>query len=317
MSAYPRSQGEFEARFASEEACREYLFHLRWPQGFVCPRCGGLGGWLTKRGLVMCTECGYQASLTAGTIFEGSRKPLHTWFRAAWAVTTDKGGVSALGMQRVLGLGSYQTAWTWLHKLRRAMVRPDQDRLSGRVEVDESYFGGISHGHEGRRRGSKALIAIAAQEDGRGIGRIRMQRVPDASAKSLEAFVVLAIAPGSVVHTDGWSGYAGLAAKGYSHEATPQGRLDLPGADEDLLPRVHRVASLMKRWVLGTHQGSVSHGHLDYYLDEFTFRFNRRRSRSRGMLFYRLLQNAVRIGPTPYRAMAKGQPSPKARGYNR
>jgi len=317
MSDYPRSQGEFDAQFASEEACREYLFRLRWPEGFVCPRCAGHGGWLTKRGLVMCRGCGYQASLTAGTIFEGSRKPLQTWFRAVWAVTTDKGGVSALGVQRILGLGSYQTAWTWLHKLRRAMVRPDQDRLSGRIEVDESYIGSISHGHEGRRRGKKALVLIAAQEDGRGIGRIRMQRVPDASAESLEDFVVRAITQGSVVHTDGWSGYAGLAARGYVHESTPQKRLGLPGSDEDLLPRVHRVASLMKRWMLGTHQGAVSQEHLDYYLDEFTFRFNRRRSRSRGMLFYRLLQNAVRMGPTPYQAMAKGQRGPKAQGYNR
>jgi transposase-like protein len=308
MSDYPRSQGEFDAQFASEEACREYLFRLRWPDGFVCPRCGGPGGWLTKRGLVMCRGCGYQASLTAGTIFEGSRKPLHTWFRAVWAVTTDKGGVSALGVQRVLGLGSYQTAWTWLHKLRRAMVRPDQDRLSGRVEVDESHIGGISHGHEGRRGGNKALVVIAAQEDGRGIGRIRMQRVPDASAESLEDFVVKAISQGSVVHTDGWSGYAGLAARGYVHESTPQKRLDLPGADADLLPRVHRVASLMKRWVLGTHQGAVSHEHLDCYLDEFTFRFNRRTSASRGKLFYRLAQQAVQVSPVPFASLTEPQP---------
>jgi hypothetical protein len=265
MADYPRNQGEFDCQFASEGACRQYLFGLRWPDGFVCPRCGGLGGWLTKRGLVMCRGCGYQGSLSAGTILEGSHKPLRTWFRAAWAVTTDKGGASALGIQRVLGLGSYQTAWTWLHKLRRAMVRPEQDQLWGRIEVDETYFGGISEGHEGRRRGDKTLIVIAAQEDGPGIGRIRMQQVPDASAKSLEGFILRTIATGAVVHTDGWAGYRGLKAKGYIHEATPQKRLDVPGADEDLLPRVHRVASLLKRWVLGTHQGAVSHGHLDYY----------------------------------------------------
>jgi len=316
MADYPRNQAEFDSQFASENACREYLFSLRWPDGFVCPRCGGHGGWLTKRSLVMCRDCGYQGSLTAGTIFEGSHKPLGTWFRAVWAVTTDKGGASALGLQRVLGLGSYQTAWTWLHKLRRAMVRPDQDQLSGRIEVDETYFGGVSEGHEGRRRGNKALIVIAAQEDGRRIGRIRMQRVPDASARSLQGFILRAVAPGSVVHTDGWSGYAGLEARGYVHESTPQKRLDVPGAEEDRLPRVHRVASLLKRWVLGTHQGAVSHGHLDYYLDEFTFRFNRRTSASRGMLFYRLLQNAVRIGPTPYRAMAKGLRGPKREKHN-
>ena len=311
MFDYPHSQGEFDAQFASEEACREYLFGLRWPAGFVCPRCGGHGGWLTKRNLVMCRGCGYQASLVAGTIFEGSHKPLHTWFRAVWAVTTDKGGASALGVQRVLGLGSYQTAWTWLHKLRRAMVRPDQDRLSGRIEVDESYIGGITHGEEGRRRGSKALIVIAAQEDGPKIGRIRLRRVPDASAKSLQGFVTDVIEPGSTVHTDGWVGYMTLQDKGYVHQATAQGRLGIPGAEADLLPRVHLVASLLKRWLLGTHQGGVGLEHLDYYLDEFTFRFNRRNSKYRGKLFYRLIQQAVAVDPVTYDDMTNHRPRPK------
>jgi transposase-like protein len=233
-----------------------------------------------------------------------------------WFVTSQKHGANALGLQRVLGLGSYQTAWTWLHKLRRAMVRPEQDQLCGRIEVDETYFGGISEGHEGRKRGNKTLIVIAAQEDGPGIGRIRMQRVPDASARSLEGFILRTIATGSLVHTDGWAGYAGLKAKGYVHEPTPQKRLDVPGADEDLLPRVHRVASLLKRWVLGTHQGAVSHGHLDYYLDEFTFRFNRRTAASRGKLFYRLLQNAVQVAPAPYRTMVKSLRGPKRQKHN-
>jgi len=171
--------------------------------------------------------------------------------------------------------------------------------------VDETYFGGRSEGHEGRRRGKKTLIVIAAQEDGRKIGRIRMQRVPNASAKSLEAFIRAAVEPGSVIHTDGWYGYVGLKALGYVHESTPQNRLDIPGAEEDLLPRVHRVASLLKRWVMGTHQGGVSHEHLDYYLDEFTFRFNRRTSRHRGKLFYRLMQQAVNVAPTKYSDLVK------------
>ena len=316
MEEYPRNQSELESQFGTEQACWEYLFDLRWPKGFVCPRCHGRGGWVTKRNVVMCASCGYQGSVTAGTIFEGSRKPLRTWFRAIWAVTTDKTGVSALGMKRVLGLGSYQTAWTWLHKLRRAMVRPEQDRLCGRIEVDETYVGGIAEGHEGRKRGNKTLIVIAAQEDGRKIGRIRMGQVPDASARSLEGFVAQAVEPGNVVHTDGWSGYAGLKAMGYIHESTPQKRLDVPGAEEDLLPRVHRVVSLLKRWLMGTHQGAVSHGHLDYYLDEFTFRFNRRTSTSRGKLFYRLLQNAVRVPPAPYRSMVKALRGPKAKKHN-
>jgi transposase-like protein len=241
----------------------------------------------------------------AGTIFQGTHKPLTTWFRAMWWVTSQKNGASALGLQRVLGLGSYRTAWAWLHKLRRAMVRPGRDQLSGRMEVDETYFGGIAEGHEGRKRGNKTLIVVAAQEEGAKIGRIRMRRVPNASAKSLEGFITEAIEPGSVIHTDGWAGYAGLKDKGYAHEPTPQGRLDVPGAEEDLLPRVHQVVSLLKRWLMGTHQGAVSHEHLDYYLDEFTFRFNRRASKYRGKLFYRLVQQAVNVDPAPYESLIK------------
>jgi transposase-like protein len=305
MEDYPKTVAEFEDTFSSEEACREYLFDLRWPEGFVCPHCQGGKYWLTGRGLLVCRDCGYNASVKAGTIFEGSRKPLRSWFQAIWWVTSQKTGASALGLQRVLGLGSYQTAWTWLHKLRRAMVRPGRDRLSGRVEVDETYLGALETGKQGREHGKKALIVIAVQEDGRKIGRIRMRRVPDASAKSLVGFITDVIESGSTIHTDGWSGYAGLKKKGYCHEATAQGRLDIPGAEEDLLPRVHRVVSLLKRWLMGTHQGAVSPEHLDYYLDEFTFRFNRRTSRYRGKLFYRLVQQAAHVGPVPYKTMVK------------
>jgi transposase-like protein len=305
MEDYPKTVAEFEDTFSSEEACREYLFDLRWPEGFVCPHCQGGKYWLTGRGLLVCRDCGYNASVKAGTIFEGSRKPLRSWFQAIWWVTSQKTGASALGLQRVLGLGSYQTAWTWLHKLRRAMVRPGRDRLSGRVEVDETYLGALETGKQGREHGKKALIVIAVQEDGRKIGRIRMRRVPDASAKSLVGFITDVIESGSTIHTDGWSGYAGLKKKGYCHEATAQGRLDIPGAEEDLLPRVHRVVSLLKRWLMGTHQGAVSPEHLDYYLDEFTFRFNRRTSRHRGKLFYRLVQQAAHVGPVPYKTMVK------------
>ena len=245
-------------------------------------------------------------SLPAGGLLHRlTHKPLTLWFRAIWWMTSQKNGASALGLQRVLGLGSYHTAWAWLHKLRRAMVRPGRDRLSGRIEVDETYLGGKDTGKQGRQHGKKALVVIAAQEDGRKIGRIRMRRVPNASAKSLIPFVADVIEPGSVVHTDGWSGYAGLKKKGYVHDATPQGRLDFPGAEEDLLPRVHRVVSLLKRWLMGTHQGAVSPEHLDYYLDEFTFRFNRRTSKYRGKLFYRLIQQAANVDPAPYDSLIK------------
>lgn len=304
MEDYPRTLAEFERRFATETACRAYLTQLRWPEGVVCPRCQGQTGWTTTRALWVCAACGYQASVTAGTIFQGTHYPLTLWFRAIWWVTSQKTGASALGLQRVLGLGSYRTAWTWLHKLRRAMVRPGRDRLAGRVEVDETYWGGPGEGAHGRKRTpKKALIVVAAQEDGAGIGRIRMRRVRDASAASLQPFIRAAIAPGSLVRTDGWEGYTGLQAHGYSHEIKPLRRR--PGAAVALLPRVHRVVALLKRWLLGTHQGAVSVAHLDYYLDEFTFRFNRRTSRSRGKLFYRLLQQAIAVDPVPYAAMVK------------
>lgn len=248
-------------------------------------------------------RAGIRHPSTAGTVFHRTRKPLVTWFRAIWWVVTQKNGASALGLQRVLALGSYETAWSWLHKIRRAMVRPGRDRLAGRVEVDETYLGGLEQGVRGRRTFKKALIVVAAQEKGRAIGRIRMRRIPDASADSLHPFIVEAIAPGSTIRTDGWVGYSGLDGKRYAHEATViKGS---GGSAPDLLPRVHRVVSLLKRWLLGTHQGAIAPEHVDDYLDEFTFRFNRRTSRSRGKLFYRLLQQAVAVGPAPYKDIIK------------
>jgi transposase-like protein len=300
MEDYPKTLDEFEDRFSTELACRDYLIALRWPEGFRCPRCGHGQAWLVRTARLECAGCGHQTSVTAGTIFQDTHKPLRMWFRAIWHVTSQKSGASALGLQRLLGLGNYQTAWSWLHKLRRAMVRPGRDRLAGRVEVDETYFGGLEEGKQGREPGQKALIVIAAQEDGAKIGRIRMRRVPDASAKSLQGFVADVIEPGSVVHTDGWAGYRTLKDKGYVHQATAQGRLGIPGAEADLLPRVHLVVSLLKRWLLGTHQGAVGLEHLDYYLDEFTFRFNRRNSQYRGKLFYRLVQQAAAADPVTY-----------------
>jgi transposase-like protein len=220
-----------------------------------------------------------------------------------WWVTAQKNGVSALGLQRVLGLGSYQTAWAWLHKLRRAMLRPGRERLAGTVEVDETFLGGLEEGVPGRGTEKKALIVVAAQEEGRGVGRIRLRRIPDASAGSLIPFLEDSVEPGSVIHTDGWLGYEPLEKQGYRHAVTYlRGREESPS---ELMPRVHLVVSLLKRWLIGTHQGAVSHKHLDYYLDEFTFRFNRRRSRSRGQLFFRLVQQAVAVEPTTYASIVR------------
>ncbi|OGT26975.1 MAG: hypothetical protein A2Z17_03980 [Gammaproteobacteria bacterium RBG_16_66_13] len=314
MEDYPRTLRELESRFGTHEACRDYLAHLRWPQGFACPACSASGAWSTGRGLRMCAGCGHQTSVTAGTIFQDTRTSLVSWFRAVWWVVSQKNGASALGLQRVLGLGSYRTAWTWLHKLRRAMVRPGRDRLSEMVEVDETFVGGVEPGGGRRHVGKKALVVIAAEVRGRAIGRIRMRRVADAAAESLLPFVQESVAPGSVVITDGLQSYRGLPTLGYRHD-----RRVLLGSGESaeaVLPRVHRVASLLKRWLLGTHQGAVSREHLDYYLDEFTFRFNRRTSRHRGKLFYRLLEQAVAVNPVPYAAMVRSVRGPKKRRHH-
>jgi transposase-like protein len=306
MEDYPRTILELEGRFPNEDACREYLLQLRWPEGFVCPRCQAKEAWSATRGRLVCRVCRHQSSVTAGTVFQDTHKPLRLWFRAIWQITSQKTGASAVAVQQVLGLGSYLTAWTWLHKLRRAMVRPGRERLRGRVELDETQVGTEEDDNTDELAKLKVLVVIAAEEDGRGMGRIRMARIPEASRSALHAFVQQTIEPGSIVHTDGRLAYRGLDRLGYGHEVTV-----LQGQESDaavkLLPRVHRVASLLKRWLLGTHQGAVRAKHLDYYLDEFTFRFNRRTSRSRGKLFYRLLQQAVQVDPAPYKTIVGGR----------
>ena len=293
MDAYPETVLEFRERFATEKACRDYVAALRWPDGFVCPQCEQGEAWKMQRDLYWCRICGYQASVTAGTLFHDTHKPLRLWFEAMWYVTNQKLGVSALGLQRALGLGSYHTAWNWLHKLRRAMVRPGRDRLTGVVEVDEIFIGGERPGKRGRGAAGKALVVLAVQEAERRIGRVRMRRVADAGGESLEPAVWEMVEPGSTVRTDGWRGYNGLTELGYEHVVV---RKD-PDLGDNLLPLANRVASLLKRWLLGTHQGAVQHSHLDYYLDEYTFRFNRRTSRSRGLLFYRLITQAIDLAP--------------------
>lgn len=300
---YPHTLPELERRFSSEQACRQYLFILRWPDGFICPRCSGKTSWPMNRGLWKCGSCKYQASVTAGTIFQDSHLPLTMWFRAMWYITSQKNGMSAQGLQRMLGLGSYETAWALLHKLRRAMIRPGRDRLKGIVEVDETYYGGDEEGVVGRLTEEKALIIVAAEKDGKGIGRIRLRRIPNATKASLHGFIKQTIEPCSTVTTDGFNAYRGM--EGYVHDRHVQCRQP---KGEHLLPRVHRVISLLKRWLLGTHQGAIGHEHLDSYLDEFTFRFNRRKSVSRGKLFYRLAQHTVQITPATYNTIVRPQP---------
>ena len=207
-----------------------------------------------------------------------------------------------MSLKRILGFGSYETAWTWLHKLRRAMVRPGRDRLCGTIQVDETYVGGEKPGKRGRGAEGKVLVLIAAEEDGKGTGRIRLKQITNASGESLETAVQETVELGSVVKTDGWKGYNGLKALGYKHGIIRK----TATIGENLLPLCDREASLIKRWLDGTHQGAVSHEHLAYYLDEYTFRFNRRKSSYRGKLFYRLLQNAVEVDPVKYHDIVKG-----------
>jgi transposase-like protein len=297
---YPRTLMELEQRFSDEASCRGYLFALRWPQGFVCPACSGCGAAI-RRDLWRCKQCGRETSVMAGTVFQDSKLPLTIWFRAMWQVTSQKNGISALGLQRVLGLGSYKTAWLLLHKLRRAMVRPGRARLRGVVEVDEAYWGGKEAGVRGRQTEDKALIAVAAEADGENIGRIRLRHIPNTDRATLHGFIQQSIEPGSTIVTDGLQAYREL--DGYVHDRQIQKHQ--PTDAEHLLPRVHRVISLLKRWLLGTHQGGIAHEYLEDYLNEFTFRFNRRRSTSRGKLFYRLAQQAVQVSPVPFDSLTQ------------
>lgn len=302
---YPHDWNQFLDWFADEEACLAYIESLRWPEGFVCPRCGETNeAYRSSRGRLMCRACRYQCSVTAGTVFDKTRTPLRTWLAAVWYLTNQKHGVSALGLQRVLGLGSYQTSWAMLHRLRRAMVRPDRERLRGRVEVDESYVGmrdssKLASGSKPQSHTFRSLVAIAVEmQEPKGLGRIRLRRVPAAAGRYLVPFVCGAVEAGATINTDGSSAYHALAEHGYVHKRSVHLGSDDPAHIS--MPGVHRVAALLKRWLLGTHQGAVQPAQLDYYLDEFTFRFNRRTSRSRGLLFYRLLEQAVLTQPVTY-----------------
>jgi hypothetical protein len=266
-------------------------------------------------GRCKCAACGKRTSVTAGTLFDRRRTPLTVWFTACWMFATAKDGISALSLQRALEIGSYPTAWAMLHRLRSVLVRPGRDRLAGTVEVDETYLGGEEPGlRGGRARGKKVLTGIAVEvTEPKGIGRCRMALLADGSSAALHPFVTGHVEPGATVITDAWMGYHGLAGLGYAHQRRSQRAARARGGDPgELLPAVHRVASLAKRWLLGTHQGSVDETHLQSYLDEFVFRFNRRRSHSRGLVFYRVLELAVSHEPVRYRDLA-ADPKPKAK----
>jgi transposase-like protein len=307
MRDLPGDLPTFLARFGTDAQCRAYLTLGRWPDGFCCAGCGQRRAYSHHARLIEeCAACGKQHSLLAGTIFEQTKTGLARWFLAIWLVTSSKGGISAMELQRQMGFGSYQTAWAWLHKIRKAMVRPDRTPLVERVEADETLVGGARPGRPGRGAAGKSVVA-GAVESGRGkgrrrrLGRLRLQSVADASAASLAAFLAGNVAPPAAVTTDGWQGYSGLGAAGYAHDAI---NLSRSWGDAVLrLPAIHLVFGLAKRWLLGTHHGAVSAKHLQAYLDEYVFRFNRRTATSIGHRFVRLVEQAVRTPPASYRAI--------------
>src|SRR4051794_37572996 len=301
----PEDMPSFLARFGTDEQCREYLFKARWPGGFRCAVCGHGDAYALKTKIVHeCVACRKQHSLLAGTIFEQTKTGLAKWFLAIYLVTSSKGGIAATELKRQLGPGSYQTAWSWLHKLREAMVRPDREPLAGRVEADETQVGGPRPGKRGRGAAGKALVGGAVEAGrgearGRRLDRLRLAPLADASAASLDAFLAAHVARPATVTTDGWRGYLGLPAAGYDHEPTDLGATRGDAALR--LPGIHLVFSLVKRWLLGTHHGAVSEKHLPAYLDEYVFRFNRRTATLVSHGFARLIERAVKTRPTTYR----------------
>lgn len=300
---YPSRLAELRSWFATDADCLDYLDWLRWPDGFVCPWCGTGRAWRGKDGLRRCAGCGRRVSVTSGTVFQDTRTPLTVWFEAVWLMVVPKNGVSAQTLARTLPVGSYQTVWAMLGRLRAAMSSMDKDRLSGTVEVDEWYHGGVARGGTALTGKDLVVAAVERRAGGGRFGRARLGVVASRSAWELRKFVRASVEPGSLVVTDGLSAYRSALA-GYAHEARNE---SAPGAAEahELLPGVHRVFSLADRWLLGTHQGGVQPGHLQEYLDEFCFRWNRRGARHRGLLFYRLLQHAVAAPPVTYRDLVR------------
>jgi len=301
---FPKNEAEFDKRFSTEDACFEYLFKLRWPSGFICKRCGYEQYWYSARRLYICKKCQQQHSLIAGTILQNSKKPITSWFKAMWWVTTRKSGVNAINLKDLLGLGSYETAWSWLQKLRSCTVCQGRDKLTGTVEADEFYIGGQeSGGKRGRAAEHKSAVAIAVEKNGKKLGRIRLQVIADCSQDRLHDFINNHVQKQSNIITDSWGGYAGLAGKGYQHDRELQ--KEAPDKAR-VLPGAHLVISLVKRLILGTFQGRFHKKHLQGYLDEFVFRFNRRAVAFVGKKFMRIAEQSMRTDPLPYRMIIIG-----------
>ena len=302
---YPKNLREFDRIFATDEACLRFLEQARWGNGFQCQSCGADKYWTLSTGLRRCQACRFKNSVKTGSVFESSRLTLKIWFYAIWWVTAQKTGVSALNLQRNLGLGSYRSAWLLLHKIRNAMIYADRSLLHGDVEVDEAFIGGVRTGKRGRGAEGKELIVIAAECSGlKRVGKIRIQRIPDASAEILEPFITANIAKGSTIHTDGWGSYNHVDKLGYKHLPRKSATVH----PDELLPRINIVTALLKRWLLGTLHGRLDPKHMGSYFEEFVFRFNRRTSKSRGLLFQRVIENSIHVQPAPYLKITARQP---------
>jgi transposase-like protein len=306
---FPKTLIEFSRRFPTEETCEAYLAELRWPKGFICPRCGHDKAWaLPARRLRQCAKCDYQASTTAGTILHRTRTGLGLWFMAAFLMITDKRGLSALSLQRQIGVKRYETAWMMLHKLRRATVNANRSKLVGTVEVDEAWIGGEQKGLPGGRNrvGRAAALAVFAVElTGDVPQRLRVKLVPDDTADSLVGFIKEVVEPGSTIITDGWNSYRGLPREGYTHKRIVEGK---GAAFINPVPHTHIAIGNCKAWLIGTHKG-VWRRHLGAYLDEFVFRYNRRRNLA--LAFRTLLGYGASRGPTTYETINGAQDMPK------
>jgi transposase-like protein len=295
---FPNNLIQFEEMFATEEKCLNHLFKARFPDGFICSTCGSTEFWWTQRQLLHCKHCGHQTSLRKGTVFEGSKKPLKLWYRAIFLVAFQKIGISAKNLQQQLGFSSYQTAWAWLHKIRLAMRRLNREKLIDKVEVDESFIGGHHEGQRGRGSENKTLLCIGLERDTskkkNQCGRIRIEIIDDASKNSIEDFIIENVDKEAIVVTDKWPSY------NHINELIKKHLPQKSDKENDPLGGIHLVSSLLKRWLLGTHQGRVEKKHLQQYVDEFVFRFNRRKSKSRGKVFFRLIDECIVHTVKPY-----------------
>ena len=299
---FPKSEIEFDRRFATESACYDYLFRLKWPDGFMCSKCGHQSYWISSKHIYICTRCESHFSLIADTIMHDTKKPITYWFKAMWWFTTRRSGVNAINLQELLGF-SYPTAWSWLQKLRRCTIRKDREKLSGKVEVDEFFIGGQKPGKRGRGSNGKSIVVAAVQRKGRKIGRIRLQLVDDCSSGSLTPFIEQNIEDGSQVITDGWKGYVPIDQNRYDHH---QVFLSKCKDKYSALSGVHLIASLVKRLIIGTFHGRFDQKYLQHYLDEYVFRFNRRTSISVGKKFMRIVQQVASSAKITCRQIENG-----------